>query len=133
MKRHQEGTDNPTLRVLIVEDEPILLALLAEEMREAGFLVTEASNADEAIAYYRSGLPVDLVFTDVRMPGSIDGVALARLLLREAPTLPVVVTSGNLLAHELADITRFIAKPYRLPDAIRLVFDIFGFEPRANT
>ena len=82
-------------RILIAEDEVLTRMVLAEELRDAGFFVVEASNADDAIAYLRTDSQIDLVFSDIHMPGSIDGLELARRLRVEHPTLPVILSSGR--------------------------------------
>ncbi len=75
--------EKPT--VLLVEDEVLIRLMVAEELRSQGLQVLEASNADEALAILESSLPVDLLFTDVRMPGRMDGVALAKLAQARFP------------------------------------------------
>jgi two-component system, response regulator PdtaR len=66
------------LTVLVVEDEVFIRLMLADELRGEGLQVLEASNADEALTVLQSSLPVHLLFTDVRMPVRMDGVALAK-------------------------------------------------------
>ena len=65
--------------VLIVEDDVLIRVLLADELRDAGLRVIEAANADEALSIFEAGAQVDLLFTDVQMPGSIDGVELGQV------------------------------------------------------
>lgn len=76
--REQAETQPETTQqhVLIVEDEVLIRAPLAEHLREAGFNVIEANTADEAWSCLQTGMPVDLVFSDIRMPGSMDGLEL---------------------------------------------------------
>jgi PleD family two-component response regulator len=64
--------------VLLVEDEVLIRSVIAETLRDAGLLVIEAANADEAWSYLQTGASVDLVFSDIQMPGSMDGIELAR-------------------------------------------------------
>jgi CheY-like chemotaxis protein len=73
--------------ILIVEDEFLARAMLSDHLQESGFMVLEAANADEAISTIKSGLPIDLVLTDVRMPGSINGFGVAKRISHhiEAP------------------------------------------------
>lgn len=100
-------------RVLVVEDEFLIRMLVADHLRDAGFTVIEAFNGDEAIAILTTGAPIDLVFTDVRMPGAADGMALLAFIKRTQPDLPVVMTSGH-LEPELAyagGARRFLDKP----------------------
>jgi CheY-like chemotaxis protein len=72
--------------------------MVTDELRKGGFKAIEARNADEAIALLQSQVPVDLVFTDVRLPGSIDGLTLAGLIRQTRPELRIIVVSGNLPA-----------------------------------
>ena len=81
--------------VLIVEDDVLIRVLLADELRDAGLRVIEAANADEALSIFEAGAQVDLLFTDVQMPGSMDGVELARRIKTIHPALPIILTSGN--------------------------------------
>ena len=72
------GTAPRELTVLLVEDEVLTRLMLADELRSQGLQVLEASNADEALTVLQSSLLVHLLFTDIRMPGEMDGVALAK-------------------------------------------------------
>ena len=116
--------------ILVVDDEPLLRMALAEELRDAGFTVAEAANADEALAYYHASQNIDLVFTDVQLPGSLDGIALVDRLYDLNGFLPVIVTSGALGDRHIADGAKFIPKPYRLDEARSLVFSTLGVKPR---
>lgn len=103
---------NP-VRVLVAEDEFLIRMLVSDHLREAGFTVVEAFNGDEAIVILETGAPFDLVFTDVRMPGAADGMALLSFMTRTRPGVPVVMTSGHLepaLAYA-EGARRFLAKP----------------------
>ncbi len=97
--------------------------VVSDSLREAGFTVVEAFNADEAVSILRSGVPVDLVLTDVRMPGSMDGLGLLEHLCQTYAELPVIVMSGHLSAHEALDkgAAHFLAKPYSLQQALTLI------------
>ncbi len=118
--------------VLIVEDEFFVRFTTAEFLREEGYEVLEAENADDALVLLRSGAAVDLLFTDVRMPGSMDGVALATLVRREWPQIHIILTSGYapelLSARSIAE-DRVIPKPYRqqaVAATIRSLFETPG-------
>ena len=80
--------------VLIVEDEFLIAISVATVFQKAGFETVEASNADEAIAILKKR-DVDLIFTDVRMPGSMDGLKLARYVRDRWPPVKIMVTSGH--------------------------------------
>lgn len=100
-------------RVLVVEDEFLIRMIVADHLRETGFTVVEACSGDEAITILKSGVLIDLVFTDVRMPGATDGLALLAYVKRTQPDTPVVITSGH-LAPGLAlsgGATQFLSKP----------------------
>lgn len=101
--------------VLIVEDEPLLRDTTAEYLRLSGYAVIEVADAAQAVAVFASGKPVDVVFSDVRLPGAMDGLKLARWVHRHHRDIPVMLTSGH------GDATRtavraaecFAPKPYR--------------------
>jgi CheY-like chemotaxis protein len=108
------------LTVLVVEDEVIVRMTIAEYLRDEGYDVIEAGTADEALAVLQRGTDIDLVFTDVRMPGSIDGCELARRVRARWPKLPVILTSGysdELLTARSISEDIVVPKPYR-PQAI---------------
>jgi CheY-like chemotaxis protein len=109
-------------RILVVEDEFLIRLLISDALRDAGFDVIEAFNGDEAIDIL-STAPVDLVLSDVRMPGAIDGLELLRLVRETLPALPVILTSGHLAPDEALakGATRFLAKPYLIDGAVTLV------------
>jgi DNA-binding NtrC family response regulator len=112
-------------RILVVEDELLIRLLVSDELRAAGFEVIEAADADEAVTLLRSLVPIDLIISDVRMPGSIDGLGLLAVVRESFPTLPVIITSGHLESRlAIADgAARFLAKPYGMNavvDAVRL-------------
>src|SRR3954469_21257209 len=84
------------LRVLIVEDEPLIRLILAEELTDAGFDVCQAENGDEAAALIaKDKAAFGLLITDIHMPGGHNGVAVARLMRRQNPLVPVIYTSGR--------------------------------------
>ncbi|MDE1569348.1 response regulator [Aquabacter sp. P-9] len=113
---------SPTpVTILIVEDEALVRLVLSEALRDAGMRVVEAATAEEAEAALRAGLQVDLVFTDVRMPGSYDGLELARRIKRERADLPILVTSGHLDAESVRPIAVFVPKPYVLNDVLSTI------------
>ncbi|QDX28183.1 response regulator [Sphingomonas suaedae] len=118
--------------VLVVEDEPFLRSLLADELRDVGFTVVEAANADEALAYAQVNRNIDLVFSDIQMPGSMNGIALAASLRAANPALPVILTSGNIVPDTVTQLSAFVPKPYRLAEAVSLVFKTLGVAPRGQ-
>jgi CheY-like chemotaxis protein len=99
--------------VLVVEDEPLLLMMAAEIVEEAGFEAIPAHNADEAILILESRNDISILFTDVRMPGSMDGVRLAAAVRDRWPPIELVVVSGHVTGEsELPSGTHFYRKPY---------------------
>jgi CheY-like chemotaxis protein len=101
--------------VLIVEDEFLLRMNAAEMIGEAGFDVVEAGNADEAIAILEARPDIHVVFTDIQMPGSMDGMKLARFIRGRWPPIKIVATSGfiSVAEDDLPEGSRFLTKPYR--------------------
>lgn len=109
--------------VLVVEDEGLVRLDAAETLREAGFAVLEAANADEALAVVAGGENVDLLFTDINMPGPIDGLELARRINRLKPRIHLLLTSGKATPprSQIPDSGAFIAKPYSAEAVTRAV------------
>jgi CheY-like chemotaxis protein len=100
--------------VLAVEDESLILMLAVDMIRDAGFDPLWASNADEAIRILESRDDIKIVFTDINMPGSIDGIKLARAVRGRWPPIRIIVTSGFSGSERklLPAGTKFISKPY---------------------
>src|ERR1700720_2206479 len=100
--------------VLIVEDEFLLRMDAADMIAAAGFEVVEAANADDAIEILESRPDITVVFTDIHMPGSMDGLKLARAVRGRWPPIKIIATSGHLHIGEtdLPDGGRFLPKPY---------------------
>jgi CheY-like chemotaxis protein len=99
------------VRILVVEDEPLIRFAIAEALREKGVSVVECSSADEAWRYLTAGGSVDLVFTDHRMPGSMSGARLAARI-RTQYRIAVVVTSA--FFDDLEWSEPIVVKPYNL-------------------
>jgi CheY-like chemotaxis protein len=99
--------------VLIVEDEFLLRMDAVDMIAAAGFEVVEASNADEAIEILEARTDITVVFTDIQMPGSMDGLKLARAVRGRWPPIKIVATSGlDIGATDLPEGGRFLPKPY---------------------
>lgn len=120
--------DRATPSVLLVEDEFFIRALLAEELRSHGLMVVEAANADEAWAYLQAGGDADLVFSDVTMPGSMNGVELIRRVKHEYPATKTIITSGNLGPVNVAELGPFLSKPYGLGFAAKAALLSLGLQ-----
>jgi len=104
--------------ILIVEDEFLARAMLSDHLQECGFMVFEAGSADEAITTIETGIPIDLVLTDIRMPGSMNGFGLAKWISANKPKISVILASGEATqtdaVNELCDHIPFFKKPYDL-------------------
>ena len=102
------------LLVLLVEDEILLRMNAIEIIEEGGFDVVEAANADEAIAILESRSDISVIFTDIQMPGSMDGLKLAAAVRGRWPPIKIITTSGRYVLHEvdLPDGGVFLPKPY---------------------
>jgi DNA-binding NtrC family response regulator len=98
--------------VLVVEDEVMVRLPVAEHLRTSGYTVYEAGSAEEAVRLLQAIDDVDVVFSDVGLPGALDGVGLARWLMVHRPQTKVILTSGH-LDSAIAPLP-FLAKPYDL-------------------
>ncbi len=100
--------------ILVVEDEPLLRLMAVDIVEDAGFEALSAATADEALAILEARADVRLVFTDVQMPGSMDGLRLAHAVRDRWPPVELIVTSGrgHIPVNDLPDRGRFFAKPY---------------------
>jgi CheY-like chemotaxis protein len=115
--------------VLVVEDEPILRMNAIDMVEDAGFDVLEAENAHAALRLLEvHGHEVAALFTDIHMPGPMDGLDLTRVVHERWPHILPVVTSGRarLGDGDLPDSGRFINKPYRLSEVIGAIRDAFA-------
>jgi CheY-like chemotaxis protein len=103
--------------VILVEDEVLIRMSIADYLRSCGYQVIEAGSADEAVVVIDSETRIDVVFTDVKMPGSMDGFGLARWVRQRLPDIPVILTSGvarsTEIARELCEDGPLMAKPYQ--------------------
>lgn len=102
--------------VLVVEDEVLVRVVAAEQLRETNFTVMEAVNAEEALRILATDRSVDVVFSDVNMPGSMNGLDLASVIRRDYPRVKVLLTSALKLTGTEAQAgpIAFLAKPYTL-------------------
>ena len=100
--------------VLVVEDSAIIRMSAVELVLSAGYEGLEARNADEAISILESRSDIDLVFTDVQMPGTMDGIKLCHFIRDRWPPVKLLVASGNAILEEssLPGGSQFFAKPY---------------------
>ncbi len=115
-------------RVLVVEDEVLVRMDIAERLSDAGYAVIEARDADAAIAILEKNTDICLVFTDVDMPGSMDGLKLARYVSGRWPPIRIIVTSGhvNVQPSALPEGARFMPKPYDPARIIGAMSEMIG-------
>jgi CheY-like chemotaxis protein len=109
--------------VLVVEDEPFSRLYAVDLVESAGYKAVQAANADEAIAILEARKDISVVFTDIDMPGSMDGLKLAHAIRNRWPPIELILTSGhiNINEDELPERGRFFAKPYRDQEVISLL------------
>jgi len=109
--------------VLVVEDDGLARLDAAETLRDAGYEVIEADDAEEALALMSARDDIALLFTDINMPGRMDGVELARRAHNLHPAIRLLLTSGEvrLTQREIPDDGLFLAKPYSPNDMTRAV------------
>lgn len=102
------------INVLVVEDEPILLLYAIDLVEVAGHRAIKARSADEALRILTQRDDIRIVFTDIRMPGSIDGLTLATVIRERWPSIEVIMTSGHTVPDlaELSTRGNFFSKPY---------------------
>jgi CheY-like chemotaxis protein len=106
-------------RILLAEDEVLVRELAFEDLSEAGYQVVAARDGEEGMAILQQDRGFDLLFTDIRMPGAVDGWDLAAEARRLIPGIPVLFASG--LSDSQGDIgpaDRFVVKPYKLADVL---------------
>jgi two-component system, response regulator PdtaR len=107
------GLPSPaTAIIMIVEDDVLVRMMVADELRNT-YTVIEAATAHEALTILEGGTSVNLVLTDVKMPGSIDGVTLARTIWSEYPLIKIVIWSGESFVTAAADAV--FSKPCNIP------------------
>jgi CheY-like chemotaxis protein len=106
--------------VLVVEDEPLILLAASLIIQEAGFKVYEARNADAAIALLEKHVDIRILFTDIDMPGSMNGLKLAAAVRNRWPPVEIIVTSGavKVTADQIPERGVFLPKPYALDHVV---------------
>jgi CheY-like chemotaxis protein len=114
--------------VLIVEDEFLIRMNAVEMIEEAGFEVVETASADEAIAILEGRLDITVVFTDIQMPGSMDGLKLAAAVRNRWPPILIVATSGRvkLGPGDLPEGGRFLPKPYSPAEITKILRELIA-------
>jgi DNA-binding NtrC family response regulator len=117
------------ISVLLVEDEIMISNLVANCLSESGFHVHQVATADEALRYIRSGASIDVLFSDINLPGRMNGAELAEWARELRPEMPIVYVSGR---HKLSEISPlvprslFVSKPYDPNDICALLTRLTG-------
>jgi DNA-binding NtrC family response regulator len=106
--------------VLVVEDETLIRMNAVQMLENADFATVAACNADDAMKVLELRNDIRAVFTDINMPGSLDGMRLARIVRNRWPPIHLIVTSGLMLpsVEDLSGVGKFIPKPYQMEDVI---------------
>ncbi len=111
--------------ILVVEDEVLIRMMIGTELRAAGFIVVEAANADEALKVLQTTEPVDVMVTDIAMPGSMNGLRLALLIHASWPRVKIVIASAYTPDWPTSTmVDAYVGKPYHpdhLIERIRLL------------
>jgi CheY-like chemotaxis protein len=117
----------PTV-VLVVEDEMLLRMRAVDMVEDAGFIPLEAVDADQAVAILESRSDIAMLFTDIQMPGSMDGLKLAHAVHDRWPPIKIILVSGKLrLANsDIPADSRFFGKPFEAKDMIAEMQDMIG-------
>jgi CheY-like chemotaxis protein len=122
-QRNFQVTDMATT-VLLVEDEVLISDSVSDVLKEGGFVVHHADTADAAWRYLQSGHEIDVLFTDINLPGEIDGAELATRARELRPEMPIVYASGQMTSSDIGGlVTRsvFVSKPYDPSDICTLL------------
>ena len=122
----RSGKDRPV--VLVVEDEFLIRMQAVEMVSAAGFDVVEAENAEEAILILERRSDIAVVFTDINMPGSMDGLRLAAAIRGRWPPIKIVATSGlrRIEKDDLPSGSRFLPKPYNSSQIVKTLRELIA-------
>jgi CheY-like chemotaxis protein len=110
--------------VLVVEDNSLVRVVIASFLESAGFMVIQAADGAAALVVLASGADFHVLFTDVQMPGPIDGVGVAIRVRAERPGMPILVTSGHGAPDLLPTGGRFVSKPYDNRKVVTLLSEL---------
>lgn len=123
--RPTSASDDDKPVVLVVEDEVLIRMVIADYLRDCGYHVIEAGNGREAIALFEAGMEIDVVFSDVQMPGDTDGFGLARWVRSNRKGVKVILTSGvarmSDAADDLCEDGPLLEKPYEASEVERRI------------
>jgi len=120
--------------VLVVEDEVLVRMVIAEYLRDCDYMVIEAGSAVEAVALFKADVEVDVVFSDIQMPGTMDGFALSKWVRQNRPGVKVILTSGAAsAADKAADLCEdgpLLQKPYESEEVGRRIKQLLATRDR---
>jgi CheY-like chemotaxis protein len=120
--------------VLVVEDEVLIRMVVAEYLRDCGYVVIEAGSAHEALALFSADVEVDVVFSDIQMPGPMDGFGLAQWVRQNKPGVEMILTSGAASAADrAADLCEdgpLLQKPYDSDEVDRRIRQLLATRDR---
>jgi two-component system, response regulator PdtaR len=119
LQRGQEAENSRT--ILVVEDEVLVRMMIADQLRNAGYKVFEAAGAEEALDLLAHTTAVKVIFSDLQMPGSVDGVGLVRAVRSKYPGIRILLTSGQVSIVDGVDHDGFFPKPH---DVTRIISHI---------
>jgi CheY-like chemotaxis protein len=105
-------------RILVVEDETLLRDVIVQELRDRGYQVEEAETGELAVGIIKGSATFDALFTDIRLPGSIDGWQVAKVFRARHPAAPVFYATGYSATRDEVDRSMFFRKPFKLPQLI---------------
>jgi DNA-binding NtrC family response regulator len=120
--------DDPTPVVLVVEDEMVLRMRAVDIVEDAGFVPVEAVSADQAINILESRDDISLLFTDIQMPGSMDGLKLAHAAHSRWPHIKIILVSGQIAVTDAdkPDDSKFFPKPLEVQQMITELQEMVG-------
>jgi DNA-binding response OmpR family regulator len=115
------GCEEPLVRILMVEDDPLIREFVVEALREEGYEVIHAANGEDALAWCRRRV-ADVLITDIKLPGSVDGWQIAERCRKHDPALPVIYTTGfSPVAPRPVPGSLSLQKPYQPEEIVRAV------------
>ena len=114
MQVPSESGEDPEHTIMIVEDELLLRLDLANQLHSAGFEIIEAQSGDEAVKILATNIEVDLILTDIRMPGQVDGLGLVSFVKRQERRIKVILLSAYVEADSDSPADASFAKPVRI-------------------
>ena len=128
-------SESPAVVVLVVEDDVLLRFATADDLRDHGYCVIEACTGDEAVSILATRVAVDIVLSDIRMPGSRDGIALARYVKANHPDKRVILVSGERPPADISPdiVEAFFQKPYAAATLMGKIDSVVaGIQRRSN-